>query len=159
MITHESRFVRIAGAIADFGHPFYAEERQRDVWNEASSFALALLSWAVLVAGSAMVWIRGAEAVPYAIVLLLVVATCSALAVAYAQRLGVDPAVWSTSLRRPRTWAYFAIGAVYVAGIAWAERAHPPFVAGLFSGIAATAVAFAVAERLQRRRARRKPAA
>src|SRR3954447_16974710 len=31
----ESRFMRWAAVVADFGSPVYREERQRDVWNEA----------------------------------------------------------------------------------------------------------------------------
>ena len=30
-------FVRAAAAIGDLSNPFYGEERQRDVWNEAST--------------------------------------------------------------------------------------------------------------------------
>ncbi len=142
MTAHEDRFIRIAGAIADFGHPFYAEERQRDVWNEASAFALALLSWAVLAAGAAMLWIGGSGAVPYVIVLLTVVGTCTTLAVVYAQRLGVEP-IRRPSLRSIRTWAYLGIAAVYVGGLAWAKRDHLPLVAGFVTGmiVGVTAVA------------------
>src|SRR5690242_18627048 len=38
--VNESRFVRWAGVVGDLGSPFLAEERQRDVWNEASAVGL-----------------------------------------------------------------------------------------------------------------------
>ncbi len=39
----QSWIVRSAELIGDLGNPFYAEERQRDVWNEASAVGLQLL--------------------------------------------------------------------------------------------------------------------
>jgi hypothetical protein len=36
-------FVRVAAVIGDLSNPFYGEERQRDVWNEASAVALQVL--------------------------------------------------------------------------------------------------------------------
>ena len=38
-------FVRAARFVGDLGNPFYEEERQRDVWNEACAFGLQLLLW------------------------------------------------------------------------------------------------------------------
>ena len=43
--TRPDPFVRVAQFIGDFGNPFYDEERQRDVWNEACAFGLQLLLW------------------------------------------------------------------------------------------------------------------
>ena len=34
-----SWFIRTAAVIGDLSNPFYGEERQRDVWNEASAVA------------------------------------------------------------------------------------------------------------------------
>ncbi len=37
MSNDRSLFVRAAAAVGDLGNPFYDEERQREVWNEAAS--------------------------------------------------------------------------------------------------------------------------
>jgi hypothetical protein len=36
-------FVRATGMVGDLGDPFYREERERDVWNEASGSGVGLL--------------------------------------------------------------------------------------------------------------------
>ncbi|MDQ3276230.1 MAG: hypothetical protein M3Q39_14700 [Actinomycetota bacterium] len=56
--------MRAAAGIGDFGNPFYAEERQRDVWNEASAFGLQLLLWLSMLTATISVWVFGAPAVP-----------------------------------------------------------------------------------------------
>ena len=50
-------FVQAAAVIGDLSNPFYREERQRDVWNEASAVAFQVLIWLHLLAATAVVWI------------------------------------------------------------------------------------------------------
>jgi len=88
--TRQAPIVRMAHVVGDFSNPFYAEERQRDVWNEASAFGLQLVIWCALTIGTASVWVVGAPAVPYVCAALLVVGAVCGLTVAYAQHLGVD---------------------------------------------------------------------
>ncbi len=57
-------FVRAAAVIGDLSNPFYREERQRDVWNEASAVALQVLLWLSWLAATAAVWIMGAPRCP-----------------------------------------------------------------------------------------------
>lgn len=59
--------------MADLGSPFYREERQRDVWNEASAVGHQLVLWLGMVTAAAMVWIGGATALPYAVTLYAVI--------------------------------------------------------------------------------------
>jgi hypothetical protein len=82
-------FVAAAGVVGDLGHPFYDEERQRDVWNEASAVGFQLVLWLSLAAATAMVWLGGAPALPYATTVLALVSVASAVTVLYAHRLGV----------------------------------------------------------------------
>ncbi len=42
-------FVRAATVIGDLSNPFYREERQRDVWNEAAAVALQVILWLSLL--------------------------------------------------------------------------------------------------------------
>ena len=88
--TRPDRLVRMAHVVGDFGNPFYAEERQRDVWNEASAFGLQLVIWCTLLLGTATVWLVGAPAVPYVCAALGLMGAVCVLTVTYAQRLGVE---------------------------------------------------------------------
>ena len=82
-------FLAAAGVVGDLGHPFYGEERQRDVWNEACAVGLQVVLWLGLAAATAMVWLGGATAVPYMVTLLVVVAAGGWMTVLYAHRLGI----------------------------------------------------------------------
>lgn len=97
--ARQDAFVRAAGFVGDFGNPFYDEERQRDVWNEASAFGLQLLVWGVLVASTVTVWSVGGPAVPYVVGLLSLLTVVSGLTVGYAARLGVDVTLPQRMLR------------------------------------------------------------
>lgn len=57
----ESVFVRLAAGVGDLGNPFYREEPQRDVWNEASAVGMQLTLWAGMAAATVMVWLGGAQ--------------------------------------------------------------------------------------------------
>ena len=83
-------FDRLTTRIGDLDHPLYAEERQRDVWNEASAVGFQLLLWALLVAAVVSVWVGGADAVPYTLGMTLPIGLASIVAVSYAARRGVD---------------------------------------------------------------------
>ena len=82
-------FLAAAGLVGDLGHPFYGEERQRDVWNEACAVGLQLVLWLGLAAATGTVWVGGATAVPYMATLLVVVAAGAWMTVLYACRLGI----------------------------------------------------------------------
>lgn len=82
-------FVKAAGMIGDLGNPYYREERQRDVWNEASAVGLQLVLWLGLAAVAAMVWLGGHPALPYAVAVLVVIGAASGVTVIYAHKLGV----------------------------------------------------------------------
>ena len=83
-------FVRAAGAVGDLGNPFYREERQRDVWNEASAVGLQVALWLGLAAAAAMVWIGGAAALPYAYAFVVVLGAAGWITILYARALGVE---------------------------------------------------------------------
>ena len=82
-------FVKAAGMVGDLGNPFYREERQRDVWNEASAVGLQLVLWLGLGAVAAMVWLGGPPALPSAVAVLVVLGAASGVGVLYAHKLGV----------------------------------------------------------------------
>ena len=144
--TRPDPFVRVAQFVGDFGNPFYEEERQRDVWNEACAFGLQLLLWLVLGTAAVVVWVVGAPAVPYAEGALVLVGTVCLLTIVYAHRLGVritDPA----RLLRLRLLPYVGLLVLLLAGTARASSDAGGFVAGAATGIVAALVGLVWAAR------------
>lgn len=88
-------FDRLAVRVGDLDHPLYGEERQRDVWNEASAVALQFLLWALLVVAVVVVWVGGRGGLPYAVAVLVPAGLAGFIAVGHATRAGVD--VWATA--------------------------------------------------------------
>lgn len=93
-IDHDPRhslFVRTASVVGDLDSPFYDEERDRDVWNEASAVGFQVFLWGLPLVAAGSLWILGAPALlPTGLVLALWVAA-GAVVLAYARRFGVDP--------------------------------------------------------------------
>lgn len=160
-MSEHGRFMRVASAIGDLGSPFYEEERQRDVWNEASAVGFQAMLWSSLVAANVMIWVGRATAVPYSLGLLAIVGGASILAVGYADRAGVQvehtlPLDAPGRLGRPAVVAFGLLFAAYLAGLLTAaDWAAGGFTAGAAVGAAIGAVgaAVALAVRLVRRRA------
>ncbi len=136
--TQQGPLVRMAHFVGDFGSPFYAEERQRDVWNEASAFGLQLAVWSALLVTTAAVWVVGAPSLPYVSVGLGLVGLVCTLTVAYAQRLGVV-LTGRDRMLRPRMLPYATLVVVLVAGMlrAYEGPVSPSFVAGVATGASA----------------------
>jgi hypothetical protein len=142
--TRPDPLIRVAQFIGDFGNPFYDEERQRDVWNEACAFGLQLLLWSTLGTLAVLVWVVGEPAVPYAEGALVLVGAVCLLTIAYAHRLGVrltDPG----RLLRPRLLPYVVLLGVLLVGMARASDDSLGFVLGAVTGslVALVAVAWA----------------
>lgn len=109
-------FVRAAGVIGDLGSPFYREERQRDVWNEASAVGLQTTLLLALAAATGMVWLGGAPGLPYAFTLFGVVGVASWMTMLYAGALGVT--VDDAELVRLRLVPYLALIVAFLVGAA-----------------------------------------
>ncbi|WP_299036079.1 hypothetical protein [uncultured Pseudokineococcus sp.] len=88
--VREGWFVRTAERIGDLGSPFYDEEHQRDVWNEASAVGFQLVLWLLPVAAVVSVWVGGATAIPYALVMFLAAGLASGVVIGFAQARGLD---------------------------------------------------------------------
>jgi hypothetical protein len=134
-VDRDGWFVKAAVMVGDLGNPYYREERQRDVWNEAAAVGLQVVLWLGLGAAAAMVWLGGAPALPYAAAVLVVLGTASWVSVWYAHTLGVrmDDAA---SVLRLRLVPYCVLLVLYLVG---AMRAAPTsgFGAGFAGGAAA----------------------
>jgi hypothetical protein len=151
-----SWFVRAAAVIGDLSNPFYREERQRDVWNEASAVALQVLIWLHLLAATAAVWIIGADAVPYVSALIGMVGLAGWVAVLYSWSLGVHvESCTRTSWRR--MVPLLGVVALLAAGIARAELVRVSVdgwstIAGMVTGMTVTTGLLAAVSRYARRR-------
>lgn len=160
MSTVETRphnwFVRAAAVVGDLSNPFYAEERQRDVWNEASAVALQVLIWLHLLAATAAVWIVGADAVPYVSTLIGLAGVAGWVAVLYSWSQGVAVQKCPRASWR-RMGPLLGVVGLLAAGIARAELAHASVdgwstVSGMATGIVVTAGLLAGLSRYARRR-------
>lgn len=147
-------FMRSAAAVGDLSNPFYAEERQRDVWNEASAVGFQILLWLGMIAATVMVWVGQWSAVPYAVSVFVVIGIASGVALGYARRLGVDV---ETTVRvwRLRMVPYAALMLLFLLGVARAslDAPIPPSVLiGFATGGIVTLIWSAVSLFRQRRR-------
>jgi hypothetical protein len=150
--TRSAPIVRLAHVVGDFGNPFYAEERQRDVWNEASAFGFQLVLWCALTVGTVTVWVVGAPAVPYVAGAMLLVGAVSGLTVAYAQHLGVE----LTGRDRMLRWRLLPYALLVVALLVGLLRARQEpldasTVAGMVTGAGTVALVAAVSMRRRSR--------
>jgi len=149
-------FVRAAAVIGDLSNPFYREERQRDVWNEASAVALQVLIWLHLMAATAAMWIVGADAVPYVYALVAMIGLAGWIAVLYSWSLGVhvESSRW-TSWRR--VVALLVVVVLLAAGLLRAEFGHVTVdgwstVAGMVTGAVVVLGLLAAVSRFARSR-------
>jgi hypothetical protein len=152
--------VRVAAFLGDLGNPFYREERQRDVWNEASAVALQVVVVLSLLAETAAVWIIGADALPYVYALLGIVGIAGWIAILYARSLGVN-AEDPLRMWRPRMIPYLAVLALLAAGLVhatpqdtssddWSTTAG--MVTGMVAGVALPVAGLVYARKRSRAR-------
>ena len=109
---------RAIAAITDFNNPFYAEERQRDVANEAAAFGYWILFWTLLFGAGATCWLFP-EHYMVATVLAVWVLAVSGLTSLYARRLQVTFGPRDRRAGYPRRLAHGLLGA-WVGG-GWAH--------------------------------------
>lgn len=142
-----SRFVRAASVVGDLDSPFYAEERDRDVWNEASAVGFQVLLWGIPLVAAAALWISGVAALLPAGLVLALWLTAALVVLAYADRFGVDPNE-RTPLIAGRRAMFAAVLGVLGTGVVRAAldletaggSAATSFLRGMGQGMAATAV-------------------
>ena len=125
-----SMFMRAATVVGDLDSPFYDEERQRDVWNEASAVTYQLTLWLGLVAANAMIWVGGADGRPYALATAAVVTLPSIVLLGYAERLGVP----ADRPEHRRPGALLAATGLLTALVAGLALTYTPSTGGGFAG-------------------------
>ena len=152
-------FLKAARVVADLDDGFYQDERQRDVWNEASAVGFQLFQWIALAAGAVLPWFAGRVGAHVAIGVLATWFVLSMVTIAYARARDVD--VYATvKAWRPR---YIFAVLLYLAGVAgiYIELANPfrydgatwaGMAVGAFVGGGAAATVLVWVRRRDRRR-------
>jgi len=133
-VNRSDPLVSFARLVGDFGNPFYDEERQRDVWNEASAFGFQLVLWCSLLASTVLVWAVGAPALPYAMGLVVLVGSASLLTLGYAQRLGIS--LTGTRMMRARMLPLLVLMLALAGGLVRASISGDGFSSGFGIGMA-----------------------
>lgn len=151
-MTGSGWMMRSAAYIGDLGSPFYREERQRDVWNEACAVGVQLMIWLGLAAAAAMIWIGGRPALPYMMLVLVLVGVVSGVTIGYAARLGVA-ADDGSQRSLARLVPYLGVVVVIVLGVVFRTGDDRPSWSAI-AGAGVGAGVAALATTLMRRRAR-----
>ena len=145
--------MRVVGGLDD---EFYRDERQRDVWNEASAVGYQLFLWVSLLAAAILPWAVGTVGAWIGLGLLLESVAISTCTLAFARRRGVDPRE-TGKLLTPRAVLALALYLTGVLGIIarlLSPSSDNPSTtwAGIAVGVVAGGTAAAVVLRGERRR-------
>ncbi|WP_415394747.1 hypothetical protein ACMTN4_23390 [Rhodococcus globerulus] len=95
--------------VGDLDDDFYKDERQRDVWNEASAVGFQLAYWIALIAAAILPWVAGRTGAWISFGLIIGWFVCSMVVLRYAQAHDVD--VYASMRVRARV---LVAGSVYV---------------------------------------------
>ncbi|UYP17437.1 DUF2029 domain-containing protein [Rhodococcus sp. Z13] len=154
-------FYKAARFVGDLDDDFYRDERQRDVWNEASAVGFQLSQWIALVAAAVLPWIAGRPGAWTALGILIAWFVVSVVTQLYARQRDVDLYL-TANVWRPRAVAGAALYLVGIAGIFVQLRYgdgvdnDPATWAGRIAGAATVLVIFAVFVVWNRRRTERR---
>lgn len=76
--------------VGDLDDDFYKDERQRDVWNEASAVGFQLAYWIALITAAILPWVAGRTGAWISLGLIIGWFVCSMVVLRYAQAHDVD---------------------------------------------------------------------
>ena len=76
--------------VGDLDDDFYKDERQRDVWNEASAVGFQFAYWIALIAAAILPWVAGRTGAWISVGLIIGWFVCSMVVLRYAQAHDVD---------------------------------------------------------------------
>jgi hypothetical protein len=109
-------FTKAARIVGDLDDDFYRDERQRDVWNEASAVGFQFFQWTALAEAAVLPWVAGDVGAWVGLGILITWFVTSMVALAYAKACDVDLYA-SAKLLRPRTVAAIVLYLVGLVGI------------------------------------------
>lgn len=85
-----STFVKTMRFVGDLDDEFYDDERQRDVWNEASAVGFQLFLWASMIAAAVLPWAAGTAGAWTSVGLLIATTVISVVTLGYSAARGVN---------------------------------------------------------------------
>jgi hypothetical protein len=85
-----STFTNAMRFVGDLDDDFYHDERQRDVWNEASAIGFQLFQWASLIGAAVLPWAAGSTGARVALGILLTLTVINCLTIAYSAARSVN---------------------------------------------------------------------
>jgi len=85
-----STFTKTMRIVGDLDDEFYDDERQRDVWNEASAIGFQLFLWAGLIGGAILPWAANTTGAWIALGILVVSTLISFATIGYSAVRGVN---------------------------------------------------------------------
>lgn len=148
--------------IGDLDDEFYQDERQRDIWNEASAVSLQSVYWVIFVSSAVLPWAAGRTGAWISLTLLVVFLLGSMITIFYAMRRDVDIYTLS-NYNRPRVAIALTLYLVAAVGI-MARLKFDSFensstwVGALVGGIVGGGLTIAGVKHHQRRSTRRENA-
>lgn len=111
-----SAFVKAMRFVGDLDDEFYADERQREVGNEAAAVGYQALNWALVIAAAILPWTAGRTGAWIAMGLLIAWALVGLMVMLYSRALDLDlyavTPLWT--LRSIVMSAVYLVGAVGV---------------------------------------------
>lgn len=96
-----SAFTKAARFVGDLDDDFYADELQRDIWNEASAVGFQSLLWIGMIVGAVLPFAAGVTGAWVALGIFVALLTVANVVVGYARARGIDMYT-SQKLRRSR---------------------------------------------------------
>lgn len=85
-----STFTKALRYVGDLDDEFYDDERQRDVWNEASAIGFQLFMWAAMIAAAILPWVAGRTGGWIGLGLLIATTAISVVTLGYSASRGVN---------------------------------------------------------------------
>ena len=96
-----SAFTKAARFVGDLDDDFYADELQRDIWNEASAVGFQSLLWIGMIVGAVLPFAAGVTGAWVALGIFVALTAVANVVLAYARARGIDMYT-SQELRRAR---------------------------------------------------------
>lgn len=148
--------------VGDLDDDFYKDERQRDVWNEASAVGFQFAYWITLIAAALLPWVAGRTGAWISLGLVIGWFVCSMVVLRYAQAHDVDVYASMKGLQ-PRSLVAGSVYLIALIGVVAQLVAHPgdgiATWAGAGVGALLGATAAALGVKLHQQRAKRREAA
>ena len=148
--------------VGDLDDDFYKDERQRDVWNEASAVGFQFAYWITLIAAALLPWVAGRTGAWISLGLVIGWFVCSMVVLRYAQAHDVDVYASMKGLQ-PRSLVAGSVYLIALIGVVAQLVTQPgdgiATWAGAEVGALLGATAAALGVKLHQQRAKRREAA